>query len=367
MHRRSLAQTSSRTLTFLLLLALFTPAGQLLAQAPPQPLSIAILTATKLTPEQEKTVQEYVDYWSGPFTSAGSTPEDVENARKYLLRPFTDAGVRASADFRHIYSKHLLPKLDEAIKAERLHTAINAIIILSQLGHDRALTALLIQNSKEEQPKWQLRLQSAYGCKTLLESGLVPRKAVDAATDIKNFMRTEDNPLVMRHQFAAIDAANHKSLPPDERKAVRETLIEALASVVDRVEKDNTNPHPSPLLESANSAIPLLRARFLEDLQQQPAEQADLGVKVAPILGRMLSIAAALWDGSQQVPESKQFLSSMIGTAEGFLATIDNKLRSEDQTPKTRLRDAWDDGKKETFTAELNQWLALLKQDPYVR
>jgi hypothetical protein len=364
MHRR-LAQV--RAFLLVLVLASLAPVGHVLAQAPPQPLPISILTATRLTTEQKEQVKQYVAYWSRPFAAESATPEEIEHARKQLLKPLTDVGANVSSDFRFEYVDALIPNLTKGMKNSNLHTAVNAIIILSQLGHDKALTILLRENDKEIQPTWQLRLQSAYGCKTLLQSGLITRKADDAARGIKRAITIEDNPLVMRHQFAALNAADNNTTPPDERKAVRDMLVETLASVVDRIERGNNNPHPNPLLEAAGSAVPLLRTKFLEDLQQQPTEQAELGVKVGPILGRILSIAGSLWDTAQQDVKAKAFLSSLIGTVEGFLATIDGKIRSDGQSPKTRLREAWDSGNKDKFTNELNLWLEALKKAPYVR
>lgn len=336
-----------------------------LGQAPPPPLSTVIVSATQLTDEQGNQVRQYIAYWSNLLVN-GSKPEDVEKGRKELTEPFMRLNVKPSLDFRGEYSRALLPELEKAIAGNNMHAAINAIIVASQLGNQGALNLLLRESDKTHQSSWQIRLQAAHGTKVILQSKLIDQeqRIVDSAKRMRDAARIEDNSLVLRHQFAAIDAADHSALPAAQRKTLRAFLLESMTDALDRIERGNNNPHINPLLESVAGSVALVREKYLENALSQN-ERNDLGKDVAPLLVRMMEIAAKSWETAQADPASKRLVSFLIGTSEGFLTTIDQNLRGEAQMLRTKLREAWDGGSQESFTAELAQWRDLVAKPPY--
>jgi hypothetical protein len=171
---------------------------------------------------------------------------------------------------------------------------------------------------------------------------------------------------VLRHQFAAIDAADHNGLKADERKQLRSYLLESLISTVDRVERANNNPHPNPLLEAAGNAVALVRDKFLDNSLAKP-EKDSLGREAAPVLIRILAIVNKTWAAAQTDEHTKQIMSYITGACEGFLTRIDAQLKGEGNELKTKLRDSWDGGNKDAFEADLKQWQDVATKAPYTK
>lgn len=343
--------------------------GRAAAQAPPPPLSTVVITAVELTDEQINQVKQYVAYWANLLVTS-SKPEDVEKARNQLNEPLNRLSVTPSLDFRGVYSKQLLPELEKAIAGSNPHAAVNALIIASQIGTDNAMRLLLDQCDKTIQPVWQLRLQAAFGAKTMLDDSqalkFASSKTLDWAKRLRDASRNEESSHVMRHQFAAIGAADHNGLKTTERKQVRDYLLESLVNTVARAERANNNPHHSPLIEAAGSAVGVVRDKFLDNSLTKP-EKETLGRDSAAVLVRLLAVVNTTWQASQADDHAKRTMSYIVGACEGYLTRIDATLKGEGKELKTHLRESWDTGRKDGFDADLKQWQDAVAKPPYTK
>jgi len=332
-----------------------------LADPPPPPLPLDITSANELSNDQLGVLKKYGDYWTGVLADPKSKPEEVETARARLLQPLQN--FNTSLTFRNSYSKIIVPPLQSIIdqKTSAIHASINAIIVLSQTGADRAVTALLEHCSAQSETRWQIRLQAAYGCGTLLHSeSLDPKKIMDAAKRLRDAVKIEDNNIILRHQFAAIAAADHNPLPPADRQTLRKLFVEALNAVVDQLPKDK----PSPMIDAITSAIASLRDKFNNHVVDN-TEGKTIGQTLGPRFGQLLTHAAANWDAGHADEDLQKKFSLMLGVAEGFLAFIDGMVRGGTAVPQTKFRDAWNAADKAKFEAEIAQWVEALKQPPY--
>jgi hypothetical protein len=343
--------------------------GSAVAQAPPPPLSTLVITAVDLSGDPENQVKQYVAYWANLLVTS-TRPEDVEKARTQLIEPLNRLNVTPSLDFRGVYSKLLIPDLEKAIAGSNPHAAVNALIIASQIGTDNAMRLLLNQCDKTSQPVWQLRLQAAFGAKNMLDKSqalkFAASKNLDWAKRLRDASRVEESSHVLRHQFAAIGAADHKGLKTTERKQVRDYLLESLVNTVERAERANNNPHYSPLIEAAGSAVGLIRDKFLDNSLTK-AEKETLGRESAAVLVKLLALVNSTWPNAQADEHAKRTMSYIVGACEGYLTRIDATLKGEGQELKTHLRQGWDSGSKDGFDADLKQWQDAVAKSPYTK
>src|SRR5262245_28396815 len=311
--------------------------AQSLGQPPPQMLPMDIISATELPPEKQKIVCDFAEGWVARMADPASKPEDVEVARATLLKPLQGINQTISPTFRTQYSACLAGPLQKVIAGQNYHAAVNAILVGSHLGTDKAVNLLVPLCDKQTEPRWQIRLKAADGCKTLLVSKhLQPKKSVDAAKQLRNAAKSEDNSMVLVRQLEAIDAADFVDV--DRREVgpqLRSIMLEAIETVVDRIAQSNNNPHPSPLLAPANIAIANMRDKYMDsNAVTDDTERLSIAKALAPDLVRLLEVATKNFEAAQNDPQAKRLYTVVIGTCEGFLTLLQTKLG---QTPQTKL------------------------------
>jgi hypothetical protein len=344
------------TLTLTTALA-FTQPG--CAQAPPPP-GMDTTGAPDLNEQQRKQLTDFANYWTSVMSNSASKPEDVEEARDTLLEPLQKFNAAISPNFRINYALSLVPDLQKVIAGQNIHAVVNAIIVASQLGHDKAVNLLLPLCDSRYEQRWQVRLQAAYGCKTLLGSKLLDfRKVKDAAGKLREASNIEENGLILGHHLAAIDAGDQTNLQPQDRRQIRQILVDAIVAAIARIEKMPNNPHPSPLLEPVTMAVLSLRNKFTSPAVE-PSERKEIAGKLAPSLGKMLAIAGKNWDTCRQDPQAMKLCTAVIATCEGFLPLLAAEVASPGEVPQTKLKDAWVGDNREKFDAELRLWQTAL-------
>jgi hypothetical protein len=350
-----------KTIIVALTLAVLFTASQAFAQRPPNlPQSITSATAS-LSPEQSNQVQQFVAYWTGILKDANSPPESVEAAKAELVRPVNSLTV--SALFRLNYGNLVEPELEQAVTGSTIHAGVNAMIAASFIGGERCMNFLIDHADRERQPKWQLRLHAAIGCfKVLGGTTLEIRRLQPAVNTLRTSARLEDNPLILRHLLAAIDAADQSRVPAAEREQLRATLVDTIADVVADVAKDPKR-QTDGILAALADAVTMVRGKFI-GATMNALELRAIGPKIAPPVGKLLELALANWDAGHADERSKQVYSAMIGGWEGFIAHVDSTLRGGATVP-VNMRRSWDAGDKAAFETELAKWTAILKQPPY--
>lgn len=339
-----------------------------LAQGAPRPLGQDITGSTQISDEQRAAIKAYADYWCGMLNDEHSKPDQVEKARAELIRPLQQIQQNISPSFRFEYSKTLVPCLEQPIKCTSLHAAVNSIIVASKLGTDRAINLLLAHTDLQTQSCWQIRLQAAFGCQGLLQGeALDVRKMSEAVKKLRDAAKREDNNLVLRHQLAAIDAADHSPLKPEERQQMRAALVDAVITVVDQIARNAAAPEPSPLVDGVHSAVVLLRSKFVQANTMQGPEKEDVAKKLGPSLGQLLSYASTHWTAIQADENAKKRYGMMVGSWEGFLGHLATSAKPGGNGPATELRKPWDTGDKAKFDTDLRLWLDIVNQPPYIK
>jgi hypothetical protein len=331
---------------------------------PPSISSLA--TNTRLTAEEQESVQTYVTFWCEQLTAGKDSPDSVRTARRRLLEPLR--GDLATAAFLDEYGRRLIPLLESVIDDGNAHVSANALIIVSQLGTERALDALLKRSNVRDEPKGQVRLRAARGCKDLLENqnldSVSARMITLAARRLRDAARAEDDTLILRHQLQAILAADLARLGDKQREQIRGYLVEALQGTAQRAIEAPAEANPSGmgLFEATYPVLVETRNAYLRlDL----TSQQTFGQQMGPCLGRLLAVPGAQWEAAQNAPRCKEQCGKVVHLCERFLTTLDAFVRGNDGPPETDLKGAWDAGNADRYRQDLGRWESVLGRSPY--
>lgn len=327
------------------------------AQAPP-PLDLTITSSPQITSDQQARICNYAEYWTAVLANPDATTDQIKTAREELVRPIQNINV--SVDFRFVYSKCVVPALEKAIAPDNIHRASNALLVLGQLGSDRAVDAVLYHCNPQNQPQWQIRQLAAMAGEELLKSrSLQPGKIVDAVKRLRDAAQREENPVILLRQFKAMNAADYRGSPAD-RTQLRSSFIDAFVAVANRAELSNE------LLEPIGHAVLMLRAKFISGEITQD-EKITLSKQLGPALGKVLTALSTSWDSAQADENRKSTFGVVAASTEALLAIVDGVVRSGAARPETRLPHAWSQGNKAAFDANVAAWLDVLKQPTYAQ
>lgn len=329
-------------------------AAQAVAQSPPRSLGNDIVTArSRLTPSQLAQVKTWVDWWS-PGVDSGD-PETVEKAREDALKPLTGLMVPSEL-FRFEYGRLALPHLKRGIASDTAHAAVNAMIVLPQLGTSAALYEILEHCDRDDDDRTHIRLRAAKGCKSMLERArdfsLEPKVVIRAVRELRESAKKEVECLILHHQFEAMAVV-------DDAKA-RDYLVDALEVVVQRI--DGEGRAPSELVEAVYLAIYRLSRRYVT---LPSNEQDELGKRLGPVLGRVCKVARDHWEDAHGDPVAKQTYGGTIRVSEEFLKIIDSVLRDDRTAPRTQLKRHWDAADRPKFDTDRKRWSDILQKPPY--
>jgi hypothetical protein len=339
-----------------LLLALCLRQAYCWAQNPPQPLPMNLVGASALSDEQLAQITTYVKHFGERLNNA-TEPAEVEEARASLIKPLIqpDAARLVSPVFRLEYSKATTPEMQKALSGTDLHRAVNALLVLSQLGESRAADAVLAQT--EPGKPWQIRNQAASALRVMLQGGaLDPKKSPQVARRIKDAVAREDHGLVLAHLLAALDAATETVAEEEDKRAVRGYLVEAMASVADRVGQQAE--FRAAVVDAFVKELERLRPKYA---QLTKPEQVALGKRLAPALGKILAYIAANWDAAREQPAR---IERIVGACETSLQFINIPLAGP-AAPETNLKNEWIRGDKTKFDQGVAAWQKILAAAPY--
>ena len=341
-----------------------TCAAQLAVGGCPPSVGADVTSAVELTEQQVAQVKTFVECWSGVLNGDQSTPAEVERARDALVSNFNQPGAARliSPNFRGTFARFAVPEMEKALGSGNMYRAINGVIVLSQLGSDRASNALLLHVDLQNQPAWQIRLRAAEGERLLLTgASLDSRKSVDAAKKLRDAILREDNGLVIRSQLAALDAADVTTLSPADRTTIRGLIGESIASVAQRAAE--AQQVSGPMVTAMGSAVGTLRVRITNYAK---TEQQSIGAQLGPALGRMLEWARANWDTVKKDPQIDNDMKTFVAAAEGLLQFFDPVLvDGKRPAPTSDMRGAWDADDKPKFETGVKAWQGVLDKAPY--
>jgi hypothetical protein len=331
------------------------------AQSPPRPLRVDVISANQLDAQQLERVRAYVEYWCGQLGTEDD-PGAVEKARLELSRPL-DRLNRPSPAFRFEYSGLVLDAIRGAdlVVAPNPHQAVNAILVVTQLGTETALGELLKHCDVNGQPARHIRQRAVIGAKHILQGAesldIDDRRVTSAVRRLRDAAQREPDGLILRHQFEAMAAV-------DDPQA-RQHLVAAMCTVVNELFADAAEGNgPDPRVEPVFVAVFRLRNSFL-GLGQQ--EQRAMGRTVGPCLGQLLDGIRTQWQGAQTDSRAKVMYGRVISSSEEFLKLVHAVVRNGEGLPKAELRAAWDNNDRPKYDADLQLWMTELQQPPYGR
>jgi hypothetical protein len=320
--------------------------------APPQSLT-SLARQSSFSQDDRTAIADYASHWVGQLQTGNL--QMVERARDRLREPVK----LSSVQFRLEYTRVLVPQLEQAAKSDKDHVAINAVIVLGELGTDSALstTAALCHESNED--RWYLRLVAARSCGKLLNAPNISTVRIkNALRDVREAAAVEPKGLVLRRQLEAmlgVRAGNG-----DVDVIARERLAEALAEVVARLERQPETQQD--LIEAINAILPDLRDAFIR--YTQPQERPVLGRSLAGSLVRILQLASSQWAAGHDDKRLNDVYQQTTLVSEQILKQIDLSVRAT-TPPDTNLDEAWQRGDKGTFDADLKRWSDLIRQPSY--
>lgn len=337
-----------------------------IAQNPPAPLGTDLTTVAQLSQPQIDQVTVFVQFWSGRLNDSSLAPDDVEAARKELVRPFNqpNAARLITPDFRGTYSRTVVPEMEKALRGSDIYRSINAALVLGQVGTDKSANLLLVHCDLQNQPAFQVRMTAANAMRILLQGGtLEPRKVSDASRRLRDAATRETDGLVLRHLFAALNAADASTLPADERSKVRAALNDALADAARRLASSKDLAGSGPVVIAVAAAVGKLRERITE---YSTENQREMGEKLLPALGQLLGWVSDQWDSAHADATLNSQMRVLVAASEGLMQFIDPQVRGQSQIrPNSDLRTAWTSGDKARFQTDVQAWRDVLSKPPY--
>ena len=365
------ARSSHRVLAVLLLIGaagalfparLFSAPPSSSPPSPPRPSSInGLATRNALTPADQTLIREYADFWTAGLLAAAEDPGAVRDIRGELVGPLNRGG--ATEVFRTTYGRALAPGLGKVIDEGNAHVSVTGVIVLSQVGTDKALDILVERASGAREPRRHVRLAAARGSGHLLlsasENMITGRDITSAARGLQAAVADEQDCYTLRHQVEAIRVASEK-IQEAGRAQVREILVEALESTAERAAAPGGRD-PVQILDAVYPALNKMRTSYL---QLPPAAHRDYGKILAPALQDLLRVAETRWNELREDDASRKQLGRFIYLSEQFLMTVDAIVRGGD-TPTTGLKQAWDEGDAARYSKEMDRWRAVLAKPPY--
>ncbi len=213
---------------------------------------------------------------------------------------------------------------------------------------------MIHHSDSRHEDRLYIRILASQNCeKTLVyfSNALKPREIASAVRSLRNAAQREDNPTVLGHQLAGIQAIQ----TPESLDA----LVEALEKVVEKIQA----PHQeiNPLIKPFSETIMILRNQDFRSLPR--AEKERIGKKLAHVLGKYLSAAVDNWDAAHEDPQFTEQYSSPLRVCESVLKMIMRAHSIPD--PNTDLQNLWDQGAKPSFTEDVEKWKRILGRPPF--
>lgn len=332
--------------------------------ADPPPVTPLTSANSSFTQEQIGRIREFASFWADLLNMGPHG--DVRRVKQKLIEPLRAPGV--TEVFRDEYSRQLAPELAVVVEKSDPHRAVNAMIVLANLGTEDAMDVMLDHCDVRGEPRPMVRMWAARGFTMMLEQGrlevLKGKKVATMGRQLRQAIGDETDRFAIRQQLLALQAADRPSIPADTRRKVREHLVESMNVIADRAARAGIEKDEQPLLLSVFEPMRQMRTSLL-DPARGFSEQREFGRMLGPSLAKVLDVARAHWQDAQGEPDLKAEYGELVRLAELFLGTIDGMVRPDDDTPVTTLADAWDDNDAKRFAEDLGRWQSVLGRPPY--
>ncbi|MGI9014656.1 MAG: hypothetical protein ACR2GY_10455 [Phycisphaerales bacterium] len=316
----------------------------------------------ELSNEQMAEVAAFVDTWVKALEQEDSL-KSVQNARRALANSQNlSPGGSFSPYFRRAYSDILTPRLAQLISGTNARAAVDAIMIASRIGTDRALDLVIEQIESSD-----ARLRTAAAGRAILavqdvpanRSMISPSSLATLARKVKSAAQAETSPYALQRQVELLDAIH----------LTAELGGGTLANVLSDVHKGRLDVlgARAERLKAADADALIMMIGSLRRSYQ--ADGVDAKRLEGPILARhlnaVLTSASEHWDVLENDDAAWDSFKRLIADTESMLIFIDTSIAAASTTPQTRLPDHWDRRDKPQFQRERELWTEHLKLDPY--
>ena len=323
------------------------------AHAQGDPAAITGLTSnrTPFTPDEAARIRAFGTHWVERFTRDNASPENVDDARRRLMEPLRGRG--QSDLFLNEYGDIILQGLVASVDRDTAtpHTAANALVIISRIGTERALDALIDRSSVRTTSSTPVRISAARGARELLRqadtSRISIRKRQQVARRLRDAAAAETDAFALRHHLHAIFYCDREGVDQETRAEMLGQLAGALTSVADRSGE-------SVLLLDATTAVVFdVLQRFL---QLDSTSQGVSARALTPGLMRLLDAYERHgWTAETNQADAGRF-SRQVARVERCLQTMLPFAHPNRSIPTTNLQAAWAAKDLARFRSELELW-----------
>lgn len=360
-HRSSRSSRSSRSPLLRVIAA--CAVGLLAGIAAPtvaqsgEPAAITGLTSSRapFTADEQARIRAFGTHWLAQLSRDGASAAEIDDARRRLLEPLRGRG--QSELFLTEYGQVIQSGLVQIIDADSsAHRTSNAIVVLSRLGTERALDALLDRASVRATSQVHIRLGAARGLKDLVRlsdlTRVSVRKRQQAARRLRDAAALEPDPGVLRHLLEAIFRCDRSDIEMSIRQELHGSLVEAMRAVGDGARRDPL------LLEAVN---PVILSVLQEFLRLDPAAQPPISRTMLPGLVRLVEVYRDVaWDLFPTGSEDRARLGRQIARVERCLERMGPFVAPGRVPAGANLERAWVSGDRDRFNRDLEAWRAIL-------
>ena len=355
---------SSRTASLLGWLAcLVTITGSAFA-APPSSLS-GLVTRVSLTDAQKDDIKAYADHYLGLLQNGGV--EDVMRARAKLIDPMSNVMSGSSSLFRSTYAADLLPALEIIIDMDDAYRSINALQVAGFLGTESAVNILVERTESASEPAAEKRLWAVIALREAISRGdLTSRKISSAARNLARASEDENDWKVLAREFEVISSIARSTMAKDQggeelRALGRRLQLQMVTSSIDRLVQENSDS-PVELIHALRPSILDIRQQYIDP--QLMDHRREVGLGVAPQLGRVYDVILVHFDGLREDPDLQRVSGLTLRLSEETLKLIDSDLRSG-AAVSVDSSGPWAEGQQATIRDNRNAWSEILGGSPY--
>ena len=321
-------------------------------------------TTTPLTEAQKAAVEAYISK-SVDAIKDGPNAAAIEEARAALISAARDPA--SSPTFRKAYAVALIAELGPVVKGGDLRRSINAMQVLRFTRTTEGVD-MIVERA--------LPASETDAGKRIAAAGLVADAFEDldsnntyfetVARRLKDGVAAETDVLALQQKLVAITAAAHrKDLPAENARAVRKSMVEAIALVSKSIRQSTT---PDARIQALQRALVTVRNDLLAMSQ---AERSAMAKQLALALADLVAGASAQWGPAHQDPMTSASYASVMNNCEVLLRLIDRGERpqayagSKPEGDQRVLGPCWESNDKAKFDAESKRWADVLGAAPY--
>lgn len=295
----------------------------------------------------------------------GLNAADIEEARTALIAVARDPA--ASATFRKAMVQELIAELGATVKGRDPRRAINAMQVMRFTRTAEGLDAIIDRTAPANESEAGKRIAAASLAADAFEDLDAANPYYESASRrLKDAAVAEADPIALQQKLAAIAAcARRKDLPPENARAARKNLIDAIALISKSV---RASAAADARIQSLQRALVGVRNDVLEMSQ---AERSAIAKTLPAALVDLMAAAGAQWASAHESSAMSASYGSVMNSCEVLLRLIDRSERASAYAG-TRpdgdariLTPAWESKDKAKFDAESKKWADIVGAPPY--